>query len=196
MTGGLRVPVALLRRRDAAPRVVRATAVLDGLRIGNVGVDGDEVVLDFEVGASGTDIVASGTVDVDWTGECRRCLEPVNGHLRAEVREVFRAEDPRRSGEGDAGDTYPLESDAGELLVDLGVSPATPYSWPCRFHRCAARTAPGRIPSASRPYRKRSKSPGTVLSNRSGIRAGRRSTSCANRATMADRPVPVRPSAR
>ena len=52
MTGGLRVPVALLRRRDAAPRVVRATAVLDGLRIGNVGVDGDEVVLDFEVGAS------------------------------------------------------------------------------------------------------------------------------------------------
>ena len=113
MTGGLRVPVALLRRRDAAPRVVRATAVLDGLRIGNVGVDGDEVVLDFEVGASGTDIVASGTVDVDWTGECRRCLEPVNGHLRAE--------DPRRSGEGDAGDTYPLESDAGELLVDLGV---------------------------------------------------------------------------
>ena len=129
MTGGLRVPVALLRRRGAAPRVVRATAVLDGLRIGNVGVDGDEVVLDFEVRASGTDIVASGTVDVDWTGECRRCLEPVNGHLRAEVREVFRAEvrevfraeDPRRAGEGDAGDTYPLESDAGELLVDLGV---------------------------------------------------------------------------
>ncbi|MDG2908624.1 MAG: DUF177 domain-containing protein [Acidimicrobiales bacterium] len=121
MTVGLRVPVALLRRQGAAPREVRAAAVLDGMRIGTVGVDGDEVVLDFEVGVSGMDIVASGTVDVDWTGECRRCLEPVHGHLRAEVREVFRAEDPLPAGDAGAGDTYPLESDAGEQLIDLGV---------------------------------------------------------------------------
>ncbi|HJO19414.1 MAG TPA: hypothetical protein QF865_03610, partial [Acidimicrobiales bacterium] len=82
MTGGLRVPVALLRRPGAAPREVRTVAVLDSMRIGTACVDGDEVVIDLEVGASGMDIVASGAVDVDWTGECRRCLETVSGHLR------------------------------------------------------------------------------------------------------------------
>ncbi|MBC8363777.1 MAG: DUF177 domain-containing protein [Actinobacteria bacterium] len=85
------------------------------MRIGTVGVDGDEVVIDLEVGASGMDIVASGKVDVDWTGECRRCLEPVCGHLRIDVREVFRSDD------ADAGDTYPLESDAGEDCIDVGA---------------------------------------------------------------------------
>ena len=115
MTGGLRIPVALLRRPGAAPREVRTVAVLDNMRIGTVCVDGDEVVIDLEVGASGMDIVASGAVDVDWTGECRRCLETVSGHLRVEVREVF------RSGDAETGDTYPLESDAGEDCIDIGV---------------------------------------------------------------------------
>ena len=121
MTGGLRVPVALLRRPGAAPREVRTPAVLDGLRIGGVRVDGDEALIDLEVEASGMDIVASGTVDVSWTGECRRCLGPVRGHLRVEVREVFRPADPHRPDEKGAGDTYPLEAVAGEVCIDLGV---------------------------------------------------------------------------
>ncbi len=57
MTGGLRVPVALLRRPGAAPREVRTPAVLDGLRIGGVRVDGDEALIDLEVEASGMDIL-------------------------------------------------------------------------------------------------------------------------------------------
>jgi len=119
MTGGLRVPVAPLRRRGAAPRRIDEAVALDGLRVGTVAVDAHRVALALEVGASGRDVVAHGTVDLDWTGECRRCLGEVRGHLCLEVREVFRPSDEIGDGDDDAGDTYPLEADGGEETVDL-----------------------------------------------------------------------------
>jgi len=43
-----------------------------------------EVVLDAVVEATGVDIVLTGTVTFPWEGECRRCLQSVQGEVTAD----------------------------------------------------------------------------------------------------------------
>lgn len=83
------------------------------MRVGDsqVGENG-EVTADVTLDSVDGGIEVSGTVSAPWTGECRRCLQPVQGLLVAEVREIYR---PRPAGERPDQDeeTYPL---SGELL--------------------------------------------------------------------------------
>ncbi len=72
--------------------------------------EGAEVAVDVVLEPVGHTIEAVGTVDAPWQGRCRRCLAPVGGELRAEVREIF--EDEPVDGE-----TYPLRHET----VDLGL---------------------------------------------------------------------------
>lgn len=50
----------------------------------------------------------TGTLDVSWVGECRRCLEPTGGVLPVEVREIYE----RSAVEGE---TFELDGDQVDL---------------------------------------------------------------------------------
>lgn len=128
----LRVGVTELLRHPGSrldvQRVVSA-ADLGDLVVGTSRVEADsEVAVDLVLDSQPDTIVASGTVSALWTGECRRCLEPVVGELHQDVREVF-GEVPE--GEADTGDYYPLDLDQVDLeplvrdavLLSLPVAP-------------------------------------------------------------------------
>lgn len=67
------------------------------------------VELDLEVEGVGADVVVTGTIRTSWQGECRRCLEAVEGELELDVREIF---EPRPT----EGQTYPIGE---EQRIDL-----------------------------------------------------------------------------
>jgi uncharacterized protein len=128
----LRVGVTELLRHPGSrldvQRVVPA-ADLGELVVGASRVEPDsDVAVDLVLDSQPDTIVASGTVSALWTGECRRCLEPVVGELQQDVREVF-GEVPE--GEEDTGDFYPLDLDQVNLeplvrdavLLSLPVAP-------------------------------------------------------------------------
>ncbi|MDQ4089084.1 MAG: DUF177 domain-containing protein [Actinomycetota bacterium] len=69
-------------------------------------------------------LLVTGTVEGAWEGPCRRCLNPVQGTLRAEVQELFESkptdDDSYRLGH----DSVNLEPLARESLVlDLPLAP-------------------------------------------------------------------------
>lgn len=70
----------------------------------------DEVVLDGELEATGSDVVLTGTVGVPWEGECRRCLTDVAGTVETPVREVF-------SPHPVDGETWPIVDDGIDLAA-------------------------------------------------------------------------------
>ncbi len=71
-----------------------------------------EVVLDGTVEATGIDIVLTGTVSFPWEGDCRRCLQPVEGEVTADLREIFEPTPVE-------GETWPVEGDAIDLAPVL-----------------------------------------------------------------------------
>lgn len=97
----------LFRRRGERHRVTLA-GPLRGLALSTSRLADGDVVADLVLEAQGDAVTVSGTVAGDWTGECRRCLEPTGGRVAVEVSEVF---------EPDAveGETYPLGTDTIDL---------------------------------------------------------------------------------
>jgi uncharacterized protein len=87
-----------------------------------------EAVATLDSVVGGIEVTA--VVSAPWVGECRRCLEPVGGELRCEVREMFR---PRREDEppDEDDETYPLGVDhldlqplvRDALLLELPIAP-------------------------------------------------------------------------
>jgi uncharacterized protein len=86
-----------------------------------------EIDVDLVLESIANGLVAEGTITVPWTGECRRCLERVDGLVEARVKEVF---------ERDAteGETYPLGQDEVDLepMVRDAVLLALPLAPLCR----------------------------------------------------------------
>ena len=72
-------------------------------------------------------LTATGTIRAPWVGECRRCLQLVEGELSVRVQEVF---EPNPLD----GDTYPLESDRVDLepMIRDAVLLALPLAPLCR----------------------------------------------------------------
>src|SRR5690606_29849431 len=84
------VPVLDLLRSTGARREVSVRIPVSGLAITTAHVpDGSEAEVDLVAEAIGSQIVVEGHVRAPWTGDCRRCLEPVTGTLDVEVREIF-----------------------------------------------------------------------------------------------------------
>lgn len=105
----LQVGVADLRRHPGSRRPWRGSVRPDDLAVSSARVPaGAAVAADVELEAIAGGVVVQGTVTVPWTGECRRCLRPVEGVRRAEVREIFEV-DPTE------GETYPLDDDVLDL---------------------------------------------------------------------------------
>jgi len=103
------VNVADLRRRLGNQRRVELRLTSPGWALQSAAVgEGEpvEVTLDLEAVSGG--VTAVGTLGATWRGECRRCLEEVEGRLDLALDEVF--EDSPTEGE-----TYPTDGD----LIDL-----------------------------------------------------------------------------
>jgi uncharacterized protein len=108
--GLLQIGVADIRRHLGSRRPVKVSAPLDGLAISTSAVpDGALVEVDLELESISNGVVAEGVVRAPWAAECRRCLEPIEGVIESDVREIFE----RRPVDGE---TYPLSDDE---VVDL-----------------------------------------------------------------------------
>lgn len=155
MNDGLRIPLAVLRRR-ADPRLVQRTVELDDLAVGDMRVVDGRVDVDLEAEARGSDVVVTGSVRAAWVGGCRRCLDEVGGHLDLRVHEVLSAGSgaPSSTGRkdegsvGDSGDAYPLGGDEADVepVVRDAVLLAIPLS-PLCSKDCAG-PDPERFPAA------------------------------------------------
>lgn len=98
--------------RPGARIEVERGFVLDDLRTSLAQVpDGSEVTARLAFDSLGDTVVATGSVHAPWRSECRRCLEPVEGELEVEVREVY-AVDP--SGLDDE-DVFPIVEEHVDL---------------------------------------------------------------------------------
>jgi uncharacterized protein len=125
------VPVTTLRRSPGTRREENRSGRVGELRVAGSVVPGDaqvEAVATLDSVVGGVEVTA--IVSAPWRGECRRCLAPVDGELRCQVREMFRA---RREGEPSDKDedTYPLGVDhldlqplvRDALLLELPIAP-------------------------------------------------------------------------
>lgn len=111
----VRIGVAELRRRPGQRREFRREVDLAPVDVSGSALSGDgRVAVDLVLESISDGVVASGSVTVDWTGSCRRCLEATGGRSVAEVHEVFK---DRVDEQGDASaGVLPVEGDG----VDLG----------------------------------------------------------------------------
>jgi uncharacterized protein len=103
-------------------------ATLDGLHVSTAAVPADAPIdVDLELESISNGLVADGTITASWTGECRRCLEPVEGLVETHVKEIFE----RHPTEGE---TYPLGPDFVDLepMVRDAVLLALPLAPLCR----------------------------------------------------------------
>jgi uncharacterized protein len=117
--------VTELRRRPGTQHDLDVIAPVTDLAITTARVpDGAEVHLVGVLEAIDGAITLSGTLEVPWTGECRRCLEEVAGTAAIEVSEVFETKPV-------PGETYALEGDELDLeplvrdsvLLNLPLAP-------------------------------------------------------------------------
>lgn len=125
------VSITTLRRTTGSRRREHRIGRVGELRVAESWVPGDaDVEAAVELDALDGGIEVTGEVDAPWQGECRRCLKPISGELRCEVRELYR---PRAPGEAPDADeeTYalgremldlaPLVRDA--ILLELPIAP-------------------------------------------------------------------------
>ena len=92
VAAGLSVLRASLRRRSQNPYEIVRIAILEELGVGSSRVVDGHVNVNLTLEAQGREVVAIGTLQAAWVGECRRCLSSMSGDLDLAVREVF-AED-------------------------------------------------------------------------------------------------------
>lgn len=119
-----------VRRNPGIQKPVGVAAPLPGSALSSAVVDDDaDVVADLVLEAM-TDgrITVTGTVRAPWTGECRRCLDPVGGVAETRVQEVF------EPSPADDADTYPLDVDRIDLepMVRDAVLLSLPLAPLCR----------------------------------------------------------------
>ncbi|HYF47027.1 MAG TPA: YceD family protein [Acidimicrobiales bacterium] len=129
MPARMRVGVSDLLRKLGSRRELHQELELDGdLGVVATRLDPERpIVADLVIEAFSGGIAVTGAVEVPWVGECRRCLEPVEGTSRHRLQEIF------GGAEGDE-DAYPLEHeeiDLEPMLRDV-VAGALPLAPLCR----------------------------------------------------------------
>lgn len=108
--------VAEIRRRTGVQRPLDraypAAALGELATTAAAAPPGSDVELHAVAEASGSDVVVTGTVTFAWEGECRRCLQAVEGRVEADLREIFENEPVE-------GETWPVAGDAIDLAPVL-----------------------------------------------------------------------------
>ncbi len=119
----LDVNVTDLRRRLGQRREITVDLVIDeqvvvGSRTLSEPVTGSLTIESIERGVS-----VLGPVRFAWAGECRRCLEPVSGHLDIVIDEIFQVDAPDDSElipfDGETVQLAPVITDAVALSLPL-----------------------------------------------------------------------------
>ena len=96
----------------------------DGMVLESAEVRADQLHLDLQLETAGEELIAQGTITVDWIGPCRRCLEDQSGHTAVELREIFQLRPIE-------GETYLLDENEVNLepmvreivLLNMPVAP-------------------------------------------------------------------------
>ncbi|KOG89804.1 metal-binding protein [Streptomyces varsoviensis] len=106
------------RRPGALKRVSRTIAAPDDLGIEVIGVaKGATVELDLRLESVMEGVLVTGTARAPLTGECVRCLEPLERELEADFQEMFSYPDAdARSRTADTGDD--AEEDEDTLFIE------------------------------------------------------------------------------
>ncbi len=98
-----------IRRRTGARREFAAVTELPDVEAGEFTVIDGRLAIDLVVEAVTEGVSAKGTVRGEWTGPCRRCLEPIVAPFEADVHEIFEREPTD-------GETWPIVDER----IDLG----------------------------------------------------------------------------
>lgn len=107
----LQVGVHDLLRRPGSRQIVEAEVDVGGLSVSTARIpDGTKVSTTVTLDSVQEGVVLSATLDVPWTGDCRRCLEPTSGVVTVDVHEVYRV-DPLE-------DMLPIENE----MIDVGAA--------------------------------------------------------------------------
>ncbi|WP_328918010.1 MULTISPECIES: YceD family protein [unclassified Streptomyces] len=146
------------RRPGAMKKVSRSVPAPGHLGIEVIGVpDGATVELDLRLESVMEGVLVTGTARAPLTGECVRCLEPIERELDAEFQELFSYPDAdtrtaRRDEAGDDAedeDTFNLEDDLFDLepvlrdavVLALPMKPVCQDDCPGLCSQCGARLA-------------------------------------------------------
>ncbi|MDE3205128.1 MAG: DUF177 domain-containing protein [Acidobacteriota bacterium] len=125
------VPVTTLRRSLGNRRQENRSGRIGELRVADSRVPEDrEVQAEVTLCSVDGGIEVAAGIDAPWVGECRRCLTPVGGVLRCEVRELYRPRSPGEPPDQDE-ETYPLSGEMLDLrplvrdaiLLELPIAP-------------------------------------------------------------------------
>lgn len=119
----VQIGVAELRRRIGNRQEVKRSVDLGQLAISTSTVpDPGTVQVDLAMEALRDGVAVTGTIEVPWSGDCRRCLEPTSGVAVVEFAEVFKDvpdDDDARSLDHDSIDLGPALHDAAILALPL-----------------------------------------------------------------------------
>ncbi len=115
---------ALKRKPGSRQHFEMSLPPLDGLVLASAEVQATALHLDLQLEVAGAELISQGSIGIDWTGPCRRCLEDQAGSTSVEVREIFQ----RKPVDGE---TYPLDENEADLepmireavLLHLPVAP-------------------------------------------------------------------------
>jgi uncharacterized protein len=112
------VSVTDIRRRPGSRMPVERTLVAEGMGLTDVAIpDGSPITFIGELESIHEGVVLTGSAEVPWTGECRRCLKVLEGRAAIEIREVYETKPTD-------GETWPLQHDQvdlGPLLHDIAL---------------------------------------------------------------------------
>ncbi|MFM2072290.1 MAG: hypothetical protein RLZZ623_2553 [Actinomycetota bacterium] len=90
MASPLRVNTAELLRRPGTEKSIDAVVTPDDLQLHDDRFDpSGPVRIGLHLESLTDGVVVRGSVEVDWSGTCRRCATPVAGHLVCEVDELY-----------------------------------------------------------------------------------------------------------
>ncbi len=129
-----RVDIADLMRRPGSRRDLDFEIVLDDFESGGVKVrSGSPVRASLALEPTAGGVVAHGDCEAEWSADCARCVDPIDGLAQSAVDELFEA-DPVE------GETYPIDGtdiDLEPMLRDLLIVefPLVPAP-PVRADRC------------------------------------------------------------
>ena len=95
-----------------------------GVVLETAGIEAKELAIDLQLEVAGEELIAQGTIVVNWRGPCRRCLEDQDGATDVSLREIFQ----KRPIEGE---TYLLDENEVDLepmvretvLLNMPVAP-------------------------------------------------------------------------
>ena len=93
MSNVLLINAAELLREPGTHRRVAAAIPLADVDVDDARLAGD-VAVDVTLESTLDDVEVGGTLTVDWSDTCRRCLRDVGGPLVIDVEERYAAEDP------------------------------------------------------------------------------------------------------